>query len=190
MFGEIEVPAEVVVDNIIRCKTPLHGPGRVPFYVTCSNRLACSEVREFEYREKPQISCTPEDELRLQIQLGKLLNLGSEKKPLNCSILDCEKCKLKGDICSLRIKIDHLMPSDILIQNLLKDRLYQWLIFKIHEEGKGPHILDDEGQGVIHLAAALGYQWAIGPIVAAGVSPNYRDARGRTALHWASCFGR
>ncbi|PON64836.1 Notch [Parasponia andersonii] len=193
MFGEIEVPAEVVMDNVIRCKTPLHASGRVPFYVTCSNRLACSEVREFEYRVKPQgiaVNSTPEDELRLRIRLGKLLSLGSERKPLNCSILDCDKCKLKGSICLRKFEIGHLRSSDILIQNLLKDRLYGWLIFKIHEEGKGPHVLDDEGLGVIHLAAALGYQWAIGPIVAAGVSPNFRDARGRTGLHWASCFGR
>lgn len=45
MFGEIEVSAEVLTDNVIRCETPFHSPGRVPFYVTCSNRLACSEVR-------------------------------------------------------------------------------------------------------------------------------------------------
>ncbi|XP_030508325.2 calmodulin-binding transcription activator 2 isoform X1 [Cannabis sativa] len=192
MFGEIEVPAEVVIDNVIRCRTPLHAPGRVPFYVTCSNRLACSEVREFEYREKPQVIAdnrAPDDELRLQIRLGKLLNIGPERKSLNCS-LDCDKCKIIDNVPSTRIKTNHLTSSDILIQNLLKDRLHQWLVFKIHEEGKGPNVFDDEGLGVIHLAAALGYQWAIGPIIAAGVSPNFRDARGRTALHWASCFGR
>ncbi|XP_062108917.1 calmodulin-binding transcription activator 3-like isoform X2 [Humulus lupulus] len=193
MFGEIEVPAEVVIDNVIRCKTPLHAPGRVPFYVTCSNRLACSEVREFEYREKPQVIAenrAPEDELRLQIRLGKLLNLSPEMKSLNCSGLNCDKCNLIGKKPSMRIKTNHLTSSDILIQNLLKDRLHQWLVFKTHEEGKGPNVFDDEGLGVIHLAAALGYQWAIGPIIAAGVSPNFRDARGKTALHWASCFGR
>ncbi|GMN51428.1 hypothetical protein TIFTF001_020577 [Ficus carica] len=193
MFGKIEVPAEVVTDNVIRCQTPLHASGRVPFYVTCRNRLACSEVREFEYQEKPMriaINSTPEEELRLQIRLGKLLNLGSEKNPLNCSILDCDNCKLRSTIFSMRINSSHSTPGDTLIQNLLKDKLCQWLVCKIHEEGKGPHVLDDEGQGVIHLAAALGYHWAMGPIVAACVSPNFRDARGRTGLHWASYFGR
>ncbi|XP_024023492.1 calmodulin-binding transcription activator 2 isoform X2 [Morus notabilis] len=193
MFGEIEVPAEVVTDSVIRCQAPLHAPGRVPFYVTCRNRLACSEVREFEYQEKPlriAINSTPEDELHLQIRLGKLLNSGSESKSLNCSIVECDKCKLEGTICSMRINTSHLTPGDALIQTLLKDRLCQWLICKIHEEGKGPLALDDEGQGVIHLAAALGYQWSMGPIVAAGISPNFRDVRGRTGLHWASCFGR
>jgi ankyrin repeat protein len=72
----------------------------------------------------------------------------------------------------------------------MRDKLYDWLVFKVHEGGKGQHILDNEGQGVLHLAAALGYVWALGPLVAAGISPNYRDAHGKTGLHWASYFGR
>ncbi|XP_048321378.2 calmodulin-binding transcription activator 3 isoform X2 [Ziziphus jujuba] len=201
MFGEIEVSAEVLCDNVIRCQTPIHAPGRVPFYVTCSNRLACSEVREFEYREKPLgigINITPEEKSRLQIRLGKLLDLGPEGKRLDCSVVDCDKCKLRSTIYSMTtnssgdwgLSPNHATPRDVLIQNLLKDRLCEWLVFKVHDGGKGPHVLDDEGQGVIHLAASLGYEWAMGPIVAAGISPNFRDAHGRTGLHWASYFGR
>ncbi|XP_048440285.1 calmodulin-binding transcription activator 2 isoform X3 [Pyrus x bretschneideri] len=209
MFGEIEVSAEILSNNAIRCQTPLHAPGRVPFYVTGRNRLACSEIREFEYREKPigiAINNLQDDELRFQIRLAKLLSLGSERKWLICAVPDCDKCKLKSSIFSMRgnsesdwvtidgasvsCKSDHLSRRDALIQNLLKDRLCEWLVCKIHGGGKGPHVLDNEGQGVLHLTAALGYEWAIGPIIAAGVSPNFRDARGRTGLHWASYFGR
>ncbi|KAL5567487.1 hypothetical protein UlMin_024062 [Ulmus minor] len=87
MFGEIEVLAEVLTDNVIRCQTPSHAPGRVPFYVTCRNTLACSEVRDFEFQEKPLgIAITPKEEVRFQIWLGKLLNLGPEGKCLDCSI--------------------------------------------------------------------------------------------------------
>lgn len=209
MFGEIEVSAEVLSNNVIRCQTPLHAPGCVPFYVTCRNRLACSEVREFEYREKPigiAINTSKHDELRFQIRLAKLVSLGSERKWLECTALDCDKCKLKSSIFSMRnnresdwetidgasvpCKSDHLTHRDVLIQNLLKDRLCEWLVCKLHEGGKGPHVLDNEGQGVLHLTAALGYEWAMGPIIASGISPNFRDARGRTGLHWASYFGR
>jgi calmodulin-binding transcription activator len=49
MFGEVEVPAEKIGDGVLCCRTPPHKAGRVPFYVTCSNRLACSEVREFNF---------------------------------------------------------------------------------------------------------------------------------------------
>ncbi|KAK7388060.1 hypothetical protein VNO78_22863 [Psophocarpus tetragonolobus] len=209
MFGEIEVSAEVLADNVIRCQTPLHSPGRVPFYVTCSNRLACSEVREFEFNEHPTkflgsvgIKISPEDEVHLQMRLLKLLDLGPGNKWLKCSVSECEKCKLKQTMYSMRnysrvfeetIQIDgtaSINPKDVLFQRLMKDKLHEWLIYKVHEEGKGPHVLDDEGQGVIHLAAALGYAWAMTPLVAAGVSPNFRDTCGRTGLHWASYFGR
>ena len=50
MFGEVEVQAEVIADGVLRCQTALNKAGMVPFYVTCSDRIACSEVREFEYR--------------------------------------------------------------------------------------------------------------------------------------------
>ncbi|KAM1066240.1 hypothetical protein ACFX10_021615 [Malus domestica] len=209
MFGEIEVSAEILSNNAIRCQTPLHAPGRVPFYVTGRNRLACSEIREFEYRKKPfgiAINNLQDDELHFQIRLAKLLSLGSKRKWLICAVPDCDKCKLKSSIFSMQgnsesdwvtidgasvsCKSDHLSRRDVLIQNLLKDRLCEWLVCKIHGGGKGPHVLDNEGQGVLHLTAALGYKWAIGPIIAAGVSPNFRDARGRTGLHWASYFGR
>ncbi|KAJ0036031.1 hypothetical protein Pint_24238 [Pistacia integerrima] len=213
MFGELEVPAEVLTDNVIRCLAPSHSPGRVPFYITCSNRLACSEVREFEYHEKPMKSSfsaalriSLEEEVRFQTRLAKLLYLGPERKWLDCTIEECDKCKLKNTIYSMRdtsekgwgqveetnlVFEDHRPnSSEKLIQNLLRDRLCEWLVWKIHEDGKGPHVLDGCGQGAIHLAAALGYEWAMGPIIAAGVSPNFRDAGGRTALHWASYFGR
>ncbi|TKY54302.1 Calmodulin-binding transcription activator 2 [Spatholobus suberectus] len=209
MFGEIEVSAEVLADNVIRCQTPLHSPGRVPFYVTCSNRLACSEVREFEFDENPSkflgpvgIKISPEDEVRLQIRLLKLVDLGPNNEWLKCSVSECEKCKLKGTMYSMRddnevfeetFQIDgigHINPRDVLCQRIMRDKLYEWLIYKVHEGGKGPNVLDDEGQGVMHLAAALGYVWAMAPLVAAGISPNFRDTRGRTGLHWASYFGR
>ncbi|KAK4256537.1 hypothetical protein QN277_006246 [Acacia crassicarpa] len=204
MFGEIEVSAKVLTDNVIYCQAPFHPPSRVPFYVTCSNRLACSEVREFEYRENPILGARmmPEDEVCLQLRLLKLVDLKPNKVWFNCSISQCEKCKLKetiyltregSGICQDALKInvsDHVSHRDVLVQKLLRDKLLQWLVVKIHEEGKGPNVLDNEGQGVIHLAASLGYAWAMGPIVDAGVNPNFRDACGRTGLHWASYFGR
>ncbi|KAF8387689.1 hypothetical protein HHK36_026343 [Tetracentron sinense] len=213
MFGEVEASAEVLTNNVLRCHAPVHAPGRVPFYITCSNRLSCSEVREFEYREKTSgvrvsvtVKSVPEDEMRLQIRLAKMLHIGLERKFLDCSVENCDKCSLKNDIFSMRsddekewgqiektaldIKGNYENCRGALIQKLLKDRLYEWLVCKVHEGGKGPHILDDEGQGVIHLAAALGYEWAMGPIVSAGISPSFRDAHGRTGLHWAACFGR
>ncbi|KAL2338900.1 hypothetical protein Fmac_013346 [Flemingia macrophylla] len=209
MFGEIEISAEVLADNVIRCQTPLHSSGRVPFYVTRSNRLACSEVREFEFHENPikilgpvGIKISRQDEVLLQMRLLKLVDFGRDNKLLKCSVSECEKCKIKQTMYSMRddsgvskesFKLGgngHINPRDVLFQRLMRDKLCEWLICKVHEGGKGLHVLDNEGQGVIHLAAALGYVWAMVPLVAAGISPNFRDTRGRTGLHWASYFGR
>ncbi|XP_023764288.1 calmodulin-binding transcription activator 3 isoform X1 [Lactuca sativa] len=206
MFGEIEVAAELLTENAIRCQVPLHAAGRIPFYITCSNRLACSEVREFEYIDKSTRLTTDhhhhrdddktwdEEEFGLVIRLSKLLSLGVKlNKWLDCKVVDCEKCKMK-DVFDLILRnkewCSNRITKELLIQNLLKDKLYERLVYEVHEACEGLRVLDEKGQGVIHLAGALGYEWAVAPITATGVSPNFRDSHGRTALHWASLYGR
>lgn len=213
MFGEVEVPAEVVGDGILRCHAPPHKSGRVPFYVTCSNRLACSEVREFEFRGSNSHpvenigSCIYNtNEMLLHIRLDKLLSLG----PLDYQKIDPEIFRKKAhvrskissimmdaaDECSSLLKLaeregctaDYV--KDQLLEALLREKLVTWLLHKVAEDGKGPNMWDTEGQGVIHLSAALDYYWAIKPIVTAGVNINFRDVHGWTALHWAAFCGR
>ncbi|XP_022751072.1 calmodulin-binding transcription activator 3-like isoform X2 [Durio zibethinus] len=211
MFGEIEVPAEVIADGVLRCYTPRHEAGRVPFYVTCSNRLACSEIREFEYRvshiqdtDTVDHSSSNANEI-LDIRFGRLMCLGSISPYSNTYNV--------ADISQLSCKINSLLKEDIeewdqmlrlnsgedifpekmkeqLLQKLLKETLHVWLLRKVAEGGKGPNILDEGGQGVIHFAAALGYDWALEPTIVAGVSVNFRDVNGWTALHWAASCGR
>ncbi|KAL7192584.1 hypothetical protein ACSBR2_024412 [Camellia fascicularis] len=213
MFGEVEVPAEVIADGVLRCIAPLHKAGRVPFYVTCSNRLACSEVREFEYRvnniqdvDVPDIYCGTMNEILLRMRFGKLLSVESASSPSSISSTLGENSHLNSKISSL-LKEDNneweqmlkLTSEDEfslekvkeqLLQKLLKEKLHVWLLQKVAEGGKGPSVLDEEGQGVLHFAAALGYDWAICPTLAAGVSVNFRDVNGWTALHWAASCGR
>ncbi|CAI8607372.1 unnamed protein product [Vicia faba] len=43
MFGEVEVPATVLANGILCCQAPPLEIGLIPFYVTFSNRFACSE---------------------------------------------------------------------------------------------------------------------------------------------------
>ncbi|KAG9451523.1 hypothetical protein H6P81_011488 [Aristolochia fimbriata] len=207
MFGELEVPAEVLGDGVLRCIAPVHNAGRVSFYVTCSNRVACSEVREFEYRLQPPeaMDMKVTSELLLRLRLGKLLTLESVERADSPFSTDVERPHLNNKISSLlredenewaqmlnltagENSVDRVKEQ--LLQKLLKEKLCTWLMVKAAEDGKGPNVLDKEGQGVIHLVAALGYDWAIAPIVAAGVNINFRDAHGWTALHWAASCGR
>ncbi|XP_022967566.1 calmodulin-binding transcription activator 2-like isoform X2 [Cucurbita maxima] len=211
MFGEVEVPAEVLADGILCCHAPPHSVGQVPFYVTCSNRLACSEIREFDYLagSAQDVDVTEvytagaTEELYLHMRLERLLSHRSSNPPNNLSEGALEKRNLIRELISIKeeedchgeepnshnVQIQH-QNKEFLFVKLMKEKVYSWLIRKVIEGGKGPHILDDEGQGLIHLAAALGYDWAIRPIVAAGVSINFRDVNGWTALHWAAFCGR
>ncbi|CAA6658826.1 unnamed protein product [Spirodela intermedia] len=202
MFGEVEVPAQIVADGVLRCHAPLHKPGRVHFYVTCSNRLACSEIREFEYR----VSCPQYMEISDSYGALQLLSIEFDDIQKSVSGLSGAKLHLSSKVSSLLRENDDdwssiLNPpsnkefhsgkaSDQFLEKLLKPKLRAWLLYKIADEGKGPNVLDEEGQGVLHLASALGYDWAIAPTVAAGVSIDFRDVHGWTALHWAASCGR
>ncbi|CAN4112906.1 unnamed protein product [Withania somnifera] len=211
MFGQLEVPAQVIADGVLRCHTPVQKAGRVPFYITCSNRLACSEVREFEFRVtegqdddvvNPN-SCRSSESL-LHMKFGKLLSLESsvsQASPLISEDVSHMSSKINSLLKEddneweemLHLNNENFMAEkvkDQLLQKLLKEKLRVWLLQKIAEGGKGPNILDEGGQGVLHFAAALGYDWAIQPTIAAGVSVNFRDVNGWTALHWAASYGR
>ncbi|KAJ8628631.1 hypothetical protein MRB53_021954 [Persea americana] len=212
MFGEVEVLAEVLADGVLRCRAPVHAAGRVPFYITCSNRVACSEVREFEYRighscymdTDTHVGSTTE--MILRVRLGKLLSLDSVGYANTLSNSDGEKSHIGNKISSLLKEDDNEWfqmekltteeefslgeVKERLLQRILKDKLHAWLLHKVADNGKGPSVWDKEGQGVLHLAAALGYDWAIAPTIAAGVNINFRDVNGWTALHWAASCGR
>lgn len=211
MFGEVEVPAKVLADGTLICYSPRHKAGRVPFYITCSNRLACSELREFEFR--PTVSHYMDapsphgatNKVYFQIRLDKLLSLGPDEYQATVSNPSLEMIDLSKKISSLMMSNDEWSnllklavdnePStvdqqDQFAENLIKEKLQVWLLNKFGVGGKGPSVLDDEGQGVLHLAAALGYDWAIRPTLAAGVNINFRDVHGWTALHWAAFCGR
>lgn len=210
MFGKVEVSAMVLGEGFLCCDAPPHKSGLVPFYVTCSNRLACSEVREFEYRDGPQDSDFTDipggdmNAMHIYKRLERLLYMGPVGNINTCSENSEQRNDKVKKIISLmeedenqRAKLvpgkDISPPKAIEEQQLeksLKERFYEWLLQKVTEDGKGPSVLDDEGQGVLHLAAALGFNWALKPIIVSGVSIDFRDANGWTALHWAAFYGR
>ncbi|KAF8091242.1 hypothetical protein N665_0451s0053 [Sinapis alba] len=209
MFGEVEVPAEILVDGVLCCHAPPHEVGQVPFYITCSDRFSCSEVREFDFLPGSAKKLNAADiygpftnEASLHLRFENLLSRISSAQEHDIFEDVGEKRRKISRIMLLKDEKESLLTSttekdlteveakERLIREEFEDKLYLWLIHKVTEEGKGPNILDEEGQGVLHLAAALGYDWAIKPILAAGVSINFRDANGWSALHWAGFSGR
>jgi len=210
MFGEVEVPATILANGILSCQAPPHEIGRVPFYVTFSNRFACSEVREFEYKEGFTRNVdlayffNNSTEMRHHLQLEELLTLDSVHLSDQVFEVDMEKNNMIHKLISLKEEDEyssneeptgemdiskHRLKAHI-FQRQVKEKLYSWLLHKVTETGKGPHVFGKDGQGVLHLVAALGYDWAIAPIVTSGVNINFRDVNGWTALHWAASCGR
>ncbi|RAL39592.1 hypothetical protein DM860_003125 [Cuscuta australis] len=204
MFGEVEVPVEVLSNGLLCCYSPPHRAGTVPIYITCSNRLACSEVREFEYRGELCRDTDTVDTHMMGMPLHKrfecLLCLGPAIN--HCSSYDIMEKQTMLNKLMLLMEEEKLCMVDVrdlcepkerelaLPEKELKDRFYTWLLHKITEDGKGPSVMDEGGQGVIHLAAALGYNWALNPIIISGVSIDFRDVNGWTPLHWAAFYGR
>ncbi|KAJ1407339.1 P-loop containing nucleoside triphosphate hydrolase [Sesbania bispinosa] len=208
MLGDVEVPVEIIQDGVICCEAPSHLPGKVTLCITSGNRESCSEVREFEYRNKATsfTRSTPletetarsPDELLLLVRFGQMLLSPSTIKNDNIES-GVPLIKQKADDDSWSHIIEALLVGsgtssstiDWLLEELLKDKLQMWLSCKSQQvdEETGCSLSKKE-QGIIHMVAGLGFEWALNPILSCGVNINFRDINGWTALHWAARFGR
>ncbi|KAL0307584.1 UNVERIFIED_CONTAM: Calmodulin-binding transcription activator 1 [Sesamum angustifolium] len=92
--------------GVLRCHTPSRATGF--HYITCSNRLACSEVREFEFRtssiqdvDLADVGSITSDETLLHMRFGKLLSLGSGNSQTSVESNAAEISKLRSKISAL-----------------------------------------------------------------------------------------
>ncbi|GJX33082.1 ankyrin repeat-containing protein, partial [Tanacetum coccineum] len=180
-------------DGVISCHAPPHTPGKVTICITSGNREACSEVREFEYRDKPHVHMhntltdseisRSSEELRLLVRFVQtLLSDKISQKGSEHSWTQIIEALSDDSLTSSR-------TTDWLLEELLKDKLETWLSSKLQDNNTFPALSNGE-QGIIHMVFGLGFVWALTPILKSGVGINFRDANGWTALHWASHFGR
>ncbi|KAL2484458.1 Calmodulin-binding transcription activator 4 [Abeliophyllum distichum] len=209
MFGDIEVPVQIIQEGVIRCNVPPLLPGKVTLCITSGNQESCSEVREFEYRAKPSV-CThsnitetetrkSSEELLLLVRFVQMLlfDLSVQKGDGPESRIDLlNKSKMAEDswsqiIYSLLVGTSTSSnTTEWLLQELLKDKLGLWISSRLQENNQLDSFLSKKEQGIIHMVAGLGFEWALQPILNSGVGINFRDINGWTALHWAAHFGR
>ncbi|KAL3501006.1 hypothetical protein ACH5RR_035455 [Cinchona calisaya] len=208
MFGDIEVPVQIIREGVICCQAPPRAAGKVTICISSCNREACSEVREFEYRVKPTVCrhCSqPEteptrspEELLLLVRLVQLLlsNPSLQKGDTSESGIDLlGKTKAGEALQVIEALLVGATTSSIttewLLEELLKDKLPNWLASKPQEENNQSSCsLTKKEQGLIHIITGLGFEWALHLILKSGVNVNFRDINGWTALHWAAHFGR
>lgn len=208
MFGDVEVPLQIIQDGVFSCQAPAHSSGKVPVYITSGNRESCSEIREFEYRDKHSTgghsdrnegeTTRSTEEMLLLVRLVQMLLSNSPLQQGDSNEFGVEKLNSNDDDMWNQI-IEALLVGgatsictlDWLLQQLLKDKLQQWLSSRSTEGGRSENcFLSRKEQGIIHMIAGLGYEWALNPILGFGVGINFRDINGWTALHWAARFGR
>ncbi|XP_062225452.1 calmodulin-binding transcription activator 4-like isoform X2 [Phragmites australis] len=210
MFGDSEVPAEIVQPGVLRCHTPLHSSGKLTLCITSGNRDVCSEVKDFEFRAKPTASgftdlapssrpLKSSEELLLLAKFARMLlceNGSSEVSGDDPWSGQCLKLKMNNEHWELLIDElkegckNPLTTADWMMEGLLKSKLQQWLSSKLQGYNEAACSLSKHEQGIIHLISALGFEWALSSILSAGVGINFRDSNGWTALHWAAYFGR
>uniref|UniRef100_A0A0E0KPU1 CG-1 domain-containing protein n=1 Tax=Oryza punctata TaxID=4537 RepID=A0A0E0KPU1_ORYPU len=210
MFGDSEVPAEIVQAGVLRCHTPLRSSGKLTICVTSGNREICSEVKDFEFRAKStasnfldispsSTSLKSSEELLLLAKFVRMLlcengsHANSNGDPQSGQY---PKLKMNDEhwqrlIDELKGGCEHpLNVSDWIMEELLKSKLQEWLSVKLQGYDGTACFLSKHEQGIIHLISALGYEWALSSVLSAGVGVNFRDTNGWTALHWAAYFGR
>lgn len=208
MFGEVQVPAAIIQEGVLRCETPEHSAGKVALCITSRNKESCSDVREFEFRTKSVISSLETLHLLNATENPEVLSLllkfvhlllcqsddlsianGSGPRETEC----CRNFKAAEEQCSQLHEHQTEISSviiDGILQELIKDKFQQWLLSKTNAKKGRSCMLSKEEQHIIHMISGLSYEWALKPILNAGVGINFRDADGKTALHWAAHFGR
>lgn len=191
MFGDTEVPVQIIQEGVICCQAPpCLLPGKVTVSITSNNQEPHTEIKEFEYRDKPSSykhnsseteSHKSLEELLLLVRLVQMLQFDQkgESTETEDSWSQLIEALLDGSLASSN-------AMEWILEQLLKDKLHQWLSSRL----KNNSALSKREQGMIHMVSGLGFCWALSPILNSGVSINFRDINGWTALHWAARFGR
>jgi len=183
MFDQVEVPAELVQDGVLRCKVPNnYKPGFVSFCVTRGNFMAFSEVYRFEYRSRD----SPTDLINMNDRSFKLRLI--ERLELLEREVNSANAIHSIDLCE---NIMDNLTQSLEEKNLTEDQLEQVFVkFLLNltngvDTSETINSQDREGCTLLHYACALRYHVLASSLIQNGANVNIQDKSGCTPFHWA-----
>jgi hypothetical protein len=185
MFDQMEVPAEVIQDGVLRCRVPAHsGTGIVSFCVTRGNFVLFSEVKHFEFRKREiaeQSLLLTERAFKLRIieRLERLERETNSTMMTPSSSFTLSPTMLENLSKTLE---DKFLSEEQLEQILTK--ILQNLMESIDNK-EAINSQDKDGFTLLHCACALRYQILASALIQWGVNVNIQDSIGNTPFHWA-----
>jgi hypothetical protein len=180
MFDQTEVPAELVQDGVLRCRTPPHfKPGFVSFCVTRGNFVLFSEVCHFEYRTKDMSN----DSMNMNERNFKL-RIIEQLERLEREINALDSITLSESIME---NLSHTLEDKYLSEEQLED-VFVKILANLMERIDNSDLLntqDRDGMTLLHYACALKYRNLAATLVACGANPNVQDRNGNSPFQWA-----
>jgi len=183
MFDQIEVPAELVQDGVLRCRTPPHfKPGFVSICVTRGNFVLFSEVCHFEYRTKD----TAHDSMNMNERNFKLRiieQLERLEREVNSSN-SVDSITLSESIME---SLSQTLEDKYLSEEQLED-VFVKILSNLMEGIDNCDVLnvqDRDGYSLLHYACGLRYRSLASTLVAYGANPNVQDRNGNSPFLWA-----
>eukprot|EP01118_Nematostelium_gracile_P007984 TRINITY_DN261_c0_g1_i1.p1 TRINITY_DN261_c0_g1~~TRINITY_DN261_c0_g1_i1.p1 ORF type:complete len:603 (-),score=129.81 TRINITY_DN261_c0_g1_i1:767-2575(-) len=184
MFDQMEVPAEVVQDGVLRCRVPAHsGTGVVTFCVTRGNFVLYSEVKHFEFRKRES---TSEQGLLLNERSFKLRiieRLERLERETNSTTASSSFTLSPTMLESLGKTLEDKFLSEDQLEQILTKILQN--LMEVIDNKEAINSQDKDGFTLLHCACALRYQMLASTLIQWGVNVNIQDSTGNTAFHWA-----
>jgi len=180
MFDQVEVPAELVQDGVLRCRTPPHfKPGYVSICVTRGNFVLFSEVCHFEYRTKDIAN----DSMNINDRNFKL-RIIEQLERLEREVNSVDSITLSESIME---SLSQTLEDKYLSEEQLEE-VFVKILANLMERIDNADILnaqDRDGLTLLHYACGLRYRVLASTLVAFGANPNVQDRNGNSPFQWA-----
>jgi hypothetical protein len=179
MFDQVEVPAELVTDGVLRCRIPMHHkPGTVSFCVTRGNFRLFSDVYAFEYRMKEFVNqdlSSIIDDRQFKLKIVEILER-----------LEREVNTWNSDPIQLTDRLMDSLQMDLSEEEL--EGIFVKILSSLMEKLDNIHTINSQdynGMTLLHYCVLLNYRRMASALIRLGANKNIQDKSGCTPFQLA-----